>query len=285
MPALTYTNSIQNGDSLDASKVMANFNDARTVINGGIDATNITAGAITNSLISSSAAIAASKLASTTAGYVLLGTTTTGVPTWTPLSGDVTVTGGGVTAIGAGKVTNDMLAGSITYANLSISDGDIPAAKIGTLASGKILLGNSSNVATATTPSGDVTINNTGVTAIGAAKVTAAMMKYGRVTQRQGGTSGDASWITGGTTNTDTSGKDIMIQVGATGVINSTLAITFPTPYNYAPIVFCCAASANSVNAWCEARSVTTTGFTLGMAQAAGQSSTTESAFWIAIGQ
>lgn len=44
------------------------------------------------------------------------------------------------------------------------------------LDSGKILVGNSSNVAAAFTPSGDVTISNAGVTAIGAGKVTEAQL-------------------------------------------------------------------------------------------------------------
>jgi len=47
---------------------------------------------------------------------------------------------------------------------------------LASLASGKILIGNSSNVAAAVTPSGDVTISNAGVTAIGANKVLNAML-------------------------------------------------------------------------------------------------------------
>ncbi len=46
------------------------------------------------------------------------------------------------------------------------------------LADGKIYLGNGSNIAAAVTPSGDVTITNAGVTAIGAGKVTYAMRTY-----------------------------------------------------------------------------------------------------------
>lgn len=46
----------------------------------------------------------------------------------------------------------------------------------GALASGKLLIGNVSNVAAARTPSGDVTITNTGVTAIGANKVLESML-------------------------------------------------------------------------------------------------------------
>lgn len=45
-----------------------------------------------------------------------------------------------------------------------------------TLTNGTIQIGNSSGVATETTLTGDITVSNTGVTAIGAAKVTAAML-------------------------------------------------------------------------------------------------------------
>ena len=44
------------------------------------------------------------------------------------------------------------------------------------LANGKILVGNASGVAAAVTPSGDVTISNAGVAAIGAAKILKSML-------------------------------------------------------------------------------------------------------------
>lgn len=47
------------------------------------------------------------------------------------------------------------------------------------LADGKIVVGNASNVGAAVTMSGDVTITNAGVAAIGAGKVTAAMLANG----------------------------------------------------------------------------------------------------------
>lgn len=75
------------------------------------------AGGIVNSDISASAAIALTKLANITAGSVLMGNASN-VPTATALSGDVTVNSSGVTAIGASKVTNAMLAGSIADSKL-----------------------------------------------------------------------------------------------------------------------------------------------------------------------
>jgi hypothetical protein len=60
----------------------------------------------------------------------------------------------------------------------SVGLGDLikDAAQGATLANGKVLVGNSSGVAAAVTPSGDVTISNAGVTAIGAAKVLETML-------------------------------------------------------------------------------------------------------------
>lgn len=73
---------------------------------GAVTSAKILDGTIVNADMSASAAIAHSKLANATAGQVLLGTTTTGVITATALTGDVTVTGAGVTAISAGVIVD-----------------------------------------------------------------------------------------------------------------------------------------------------------------------------------
>jgi hypothetical protein len=86
---------------------------------------NLVNGTIVDEDVNASAAIAHSKLASTTAGNILLGTTTTGVITGTAVTGDVTINGAGVTTIGATKVTNGMLAGSIALTKLA--DGALPS--------------------------------------------------------------------------------------------------------------------------------------------------------------
>jgi len=57
------------------------------------------------------------------------------------------------------------------------SIGAIAAGEI-TLANGKVLIGNSSNVATEQTISGDITISNTGVATIGEAKVNKTKLAY-----------------------------------------------------------------------------------------------------------
>jgi hypothetical protein len=69
------------------------------------------------------------------------------------------------------------LAAAASYADAGL------AGKLGTgLTNGKILIGNGSNVATAQTPTGDVTIDNAGVTAIGANKVTTTTIANDAVT-------------------------------------------------------------------------------------------------------
>jgi hypothetical protein len=166
------------------------------------------------------------------------------------VSGDVTITNAGVTAIGTGKVVTAMLAtdavetakikdANVTTAKLAndavetakiknanvtnakLDKANIPLSGFGaaaaavdlgsnklinvtdptaaqdaatknyvdtatsgitTLDDGKIYLGNASNVATEVTPTGDVTITNAGVTAIGTGKVVTAMLANDAVT-------------------------------------------------------------------------------------------------------
>lgn len=66
------------------------------------------------------------------------------------------------------------------------------------LADGKIYLGNGSNLAVAVTPSGDVTMTNAGVTAIGSSKVTPAMLSFkgARVTKAADQTAADYTSLT-----------------------------------------------------------------------------------------
>ncbi|SDI29247.1 hypothetical protein SAMN05421846_10635 [Chryseobacterium taeanense] len=78
------------------------------------------------------------------------------------------------------------------------------------LASGNIYVGSASNVATAVSPTGDVTISNTGATSIGAGKVTTTHLANNAVTVAKlpaGATAttflrGDGTWVTPTDTNT-----------------------------------------------------------------------------------
>lgn len=128
-------------------------------------------GTIVNADINASAAIAHSKLANITAGQVLLGNASN-VPTATALSGDVTVNSSGVTAIGSGVIVD---------ADVNASAA-IAYSKLASMTGGSVLLGNASNVPTVTALTGDVTVSNAGVTAIGAGVIVTADIANSQVT-------------------------------------------------------------------------------------------------------
>lgn len=132
---------------------------------GSDGAVAITGGAIVNADVNGSAAIAYSKLAALTSAQIIVGNGSN-VPTAVAVTGDVTISNAGVTAIEAGVIVNADVNGSAA----------IDFSKLAALPSAQVLVGNGSNVATAVAMSGDVTISNAGVTAIGAAKVTEAML-------------------------------------------------------------------------------------------------------------
>jgi hypothetical protein len=79
--------------------------------------------------------------------------------------GTIRVESGGTLVLESGSTT-------------TLADEILAAADIA-LADGKILVGNASGAGEARTPTGDVTITNSGVTAIGAGKVTNAMLASG----------------------------------------------------------------------------------------------------------
>ena len=115
--------------------------------------------------------------------------------------------------------------------------------------------------------------------------VKSAQMLYGMVRARQGGTTGDASWATVGTSNTDTSSKDVFIQVGSRAITAAPTTITFPNAYSQVPMVFATTYLPTSVNAFTEITAITTTTFSMRMFTDTGVAATTEFAFWMAVGQ
>ena len=92
--------------------------------------------------INASAAIAFSKLATLASANILVGSAG-GVATSVAMSGDVTISNLGVMAIGATKVTNAMLAGSIAYSKLSLTGEILNADLAGSIAYSKLVLSNS----------------------------------------------------------------------------------------------------------------------------------------------
>jgi hypothetical protein len=91
------------------------------IADSSVTSAHIVDGTIVNTDINASAAISLSKLATGTQGTVVIHNSS-GVPTATALSGDITVTNAGVTAIGSGKVTSDMIVdGTIVNADINAS--------------------------------------------------------------------------------------------------------------------------------------------------------------------
>lgn len=127
-----------------------------TTDTGTVTSTMISDGTIVNGDINASAGISLSKLASITAGSVLLGNATN-VPTATALSGDITINSSGVTAIGTGVIVNADISASAAIAH----------SKLANATAGQILLGTTTTgVITATTISGDIAITGAGVATI-----------------------------------------------------------------------------------------------------------------------
>lgn len=113
--------------------------------NGAVYANTNTLASPTWSLVGTVAAL--------TDGTILVGDATN-LPAEVTLSGDITMTNAGVTAIGAGKVLEGMI----------------------TIPEGEVLIGDGDDLAVSRAVSGDITITSAGVTAIGAGKVTNAMV-------------------------------------------------------------------------------------------------------------
>lgn len=188
---------------------------------GTVTSTMIADGTIVNGDINASAAIAHSKLANASAGQILLGTTTTGVVTATTVSGDVTINGAGVTAIGSGVIVNADINAS---AAISLS-------KLASGSSAQVILGNATGVPTYTTVSGDVTIGNTGVTAITANTIvnadinTSAAIAYSKLATATPGQLLLATTTSGIITATTVSGDVTLSSAGVTTISANATAL------------------------------------------------------------
>lgn len=108
----------------------------------------------------------------------------------------------------------------------------------------------------------------------------------GLVRDRQGGTTGDNSWLTAGGSNTDTSAKAAFVQVGSLTCNTGTdVTVTFPTAFSVAPLVFVSVTSAGTQNTWARAKSITTTTFQVNAFVNSTTAATSETVAWIAVGQ
>jgi hypothetical protein len=121
------------------------------------------------------------------------------------LSGDATVAAGGALTIANDAVEQAMIAddavgadqlASDAVVNASVASGAaIALSKLESVSAARLIVGNGSNVPTAVDVTGDVTISNSGVTAIGATKVLGSMLNDDCI-------SGQAE-MTGGLADTD----------------------------------------------------------------------------------
>ena len=128
---------------------------------GTVTSTMITDGTIVDGDINASAGISLSKLAAGTAGNIIV-YNSSGVPTAVAETGDVTISDTGVTAIASGAIVDADVNASAAIAH----------SKLANATDGQVLLGTTTTgVVTATTISGDITINGAGVATIAANSV------------------------------------------------------------------------------------------------------------------
>jgi hypothetical protein len=144
----------------DSEVTTAKINDLAVttgkIADSAVTSAKIADGTIVNADVNASAAVALSKLATGTVGSIVVHNAS-GVPTATAVTGDVTITSGGVTAIASGVIVDADVNASAAIAH----------SKLANATAGQLLLGTTTTgVVTATTVSGDVTITGAGVTAI-----------------------------------------------------------------------------------------------------------------------
>lgn len=135
---------------------------------GVVGTANIQDGAVTNAKIDAAAAIDFSKLAALPSGNVIIGSAAT-VPTSRAISGDISLSNTGVSAIVAGVIVNADLSATAAVA----------FSKLAALASGNILVGSAGNVPTEVTMSGDATIVASGALTIAAGAIDNAKVAAG----------------------------------------------------------------------------------------------------------
>ena len=166
-------------------------------------------------------------LSTVTAGRVLLGNAT-GVVTATEITGDVTVTSGGVTAIASNTIVN---------ADINTAAA-IDHSKLASATAGRVLLGNATNVVTATTVTGDVTIDSDGVTAIGSGVIVNADINNSAAIALSKLASGTSAQVivanaTGVPTYVSLSGDITVSNTGVVSIAADSVALGTDTTGNY----------------------------------------------------
>jgi sporulation protein YlmC with PRC-barrel domain len=167
--------------AITEAKLADNSVTSAKIAPGTVIAADIAAGSITNTQISASAAIALSKLATGTAGTVVLHNSS-GVPTGTAVSGDISITNTGVTAIASGVIVNADVSASAAIDKTKISGTAITAADSGTVTSTMIADGTIVNADINASAAIDKTkISGTAITAADSGTVTSTMIADGTI--------------------------------------------------------------------------------------------------------
>ena len=189
----------------------------RTITLPNVTGTVVTTGdtgSVTGTMMAD-ATVTHGKIANITAGSVLMGNASN-IPTATALTGDITLSSAGVTAIASGAVV----------------DGDINASaaisysKLASLTAGNILLGNASNVPTSTAITGDITINSSGVTAIGSGVIVDADINASAaIADTKLATISTAGKVSGGAITSGTIGGSTAFNTSGNVATTSTLAV------------------------------------------------------------
>jgi len=161
-------------------------------VTGTVGANTIGAGKVTSSHILdgtiatadlAAGAVTASKVEGLTSGQIIVGVDGTAANNAkVTMNGDVTMSNAGVTAIGTGKVTSSQILDA-TIATADLAAGAVTASKVEGLTSGQIIVGVDGTAANnaKVTMNGDVTMSNSGVTAIGTGKVTSTQIFDGTI--------------------------------------------------------------------------------------------------------
>jgi len=233
-PSGGLSDTLQSGDIFvgNVSNVATGVPVTGDVLMSNTGVTSIAAGVIVNADINAAAAIAFSKLAALPSTQILVGSAGN-VATAVTVTGDVVISNTGVTAISTGVIVN---------ADISASAA-IAFSKLAALTSAHILVGSAGNVATDVAVTGDITISNTGVTAIGAGKVLLAMLgtgiapagviKFMGQPTTVGGAAAEAFTVTGALAASDRAFVQMVdngtnnVTVLQAVVTNDTLTVTF----------------------------------------------------------
>jgi trimeric autotransporter adhesin len=206
----------------------ASFTGTFSAPTGTITSTMITDGTIVNGDINASAGIALSKLASGTAGQIIVANSS-GVPTWVSESGDISISDSGVTAIEAGVIVNADINASAAIALSKLASGT----------SGQIIVANASGVPTWVSETGDISISDTGVTAISSGVIvdadvsTSAAIAHSKLANATAGQVLLGTTTTGVITATAITGDITINGAGVATIAANSVALGTDTTGNY----------------------------------------------------